>query len=117
MSVPRILSLILVLLALVMGVRHGLGLLRANPQHVQATLKLDLSQTTIQILGVLTLLGAIGVLLPQTFFIANVLTGGVIFYLAAAQSNARNVQGALIELPFLLLPLLLLYLGSPFKTR
>lgn len=117
MAATKILSLILVLAAFVMGLRHGVGLLRSTPEQVQATLHLSLGRTTIATLGVLTVAGAVLVLFPQTFFVANVLSGAVIFYLAAAQSNARNLQGALIELPFLLLPLLLLYLGYPFKTQ
>jgi Flp pilus assembly protein TadB len=117
MAVTKILSLILVLAAFIMGLRHGIGLLRSTPEQVQAALHLSLGRTTIVALGILTVAGAVLVLFPPTFFVGNVLSGAVIFYLAAAQSQARNLQGALMELPFLLLPLLLLYLGYPFKAQ
>ncbi len=116
MAFTKILSFILTLAAFFMGLRHGIGLLRSTPEQVQTILNLTLGRTTIGVLGVLTVVGAVLVLFPKTFLLANVLSGAVIFYLAASQSNARNLQGALVELPFLMLPLLLLYFGNPFKA-
>ena len=117
MSLARILSAVLVILAFVMGLRHGVGLLRSTPDQLQATLHLSLGRPTILLVGASTCIGAVFVLFPQTFFAANVLSGAVILFLAAAQSHARNARGALVELPFLLLPLLMLYLGYPFKPQ
>jgi hypothetical protein len=117
MPVARILCAILVLLAFVMGLRHGVGLLRSTPAQVQETLYISLNQPVILIIGFLTCLGAILVLFPPTFFAANFISAAVILYLAAVQSKAHNLRGALVELPFVLLPLLVLYLGYPFKHQ
>ncbi len=117
MTLARITSSILISTALVMSARHGAGLIRSSPDQVQELLGLRLEPMTIWALGALTTLAGILLLAPQTFFAANVLTGGVIFYLAAAQSNARNFSGMVMELPFLILPLVLLYLGHPLKSR
>jgi hypothetical protein len=57
------------------------------------------------------------VIFPPTFFAANIISATVILYLAAVQSKAHNLRGALVELPFVLLPLLVLYLGYPFKHQ
>jgi hypothetical protein len=117
MPVARVVCAILVLLAFVMGLRHGVSLLRSTPAQVQETLHIPLSQPTILIIGFLTCLGAILVIFPATFFAANVISAAVILYLAAEQSKAHNLRGALVELPFVLLPLLVLYLGYPFKQQ
>jgi hypothetical protein len=117
MPVARILSAILVLLAFVMGLRHGVDLLRSTPSKVEETLHISLNQPTILVLGFLTCLGAFLVLFPPTFFAANFISAAVILYLAASQSRAHNLRGALVELPFVLLPLLVLYLGYPFKYQ
>jgi hypothetical protein len=117
MPLARILSAILVLLAFVMGLRHGVDLLRSTPARVQETLHLSFNHPTILIVGTLTCLGAFLVLFPPTFFAANYISAAVILYLAAAQGNAHNLRGAVIELPFVLLPLLVLYLGYPFKHQ
>jgi hypothetical protein len=80
-------------------------------------LHISLNHPTILIVGFLTCLGAILVVFPPTFFAANFISAAVILYLAAVQSKAQNLRWALVELPFVLLPLLVLYLGYPFKYR
>jgi len=115
MPVPRALSAILVLLAFVLGARHGVSLLRSTPAQVQEILHISVSRPTILTVGVMTCLGAILLAFPSTFFAANMILATVMLYLAAVQSNAHNLRGALVELPFLFLSLLMLYLGSPFK--
>jgi hypothetical protein len=100
-----------------MGLRHGVDLLRSTPAKVQETLHISLNQQTIVVIGILTCMGAVLVLLPPTFFAANFISAVVILYLAAVQSKAHNLRGALVELPFVLLPLLMLYLGYPFKHQ
>jgi hypothetical protein len=117
MPAARIISAILVLLAFVMGLRHGVDLIRSTPSKVLETLHISLNQPTIVVIGVLTCAGAILILFPQTFFAANFISAAVVLYLAAVQSKVHNFRGALIELPFLLLPLLVLYLGYPFKHQ
>lgn len=115
MPVARALSAILVLLAFVMGLRHGVWLLRSTPSQVQEILHISLNQTAILIVGFLTCLGAILLVFSPTFFAANIISGTVVLYLAAVQSKAHNIRGALIELPFLLVSLLMLYLGYPLQ--
>jgi hypothetical protein len=117
MPVTRVVNAILVLLAFVMGLRHGVSLLRSTPAQVQETLHISLNQPTIVIIGLLTCMGAILIIFPATFFAANVMSAVVILYLAAVQSRAQNLRGALVELPFVLLPLLILYLGYPFQQQ
>ena len=78
MPYARVLCAILVLLALVFGVRQGLRLVRSTPAQVRETLHIRLNQTTNLIIG---------------------------------------FRGALVELPFLFLSLLMLYLGHPFKHQ
>ena len=117
MPVARICSAILVLLAFVMGLRHGVDLLRSTPAKVQESLHISLNQPTISAVGTLTCVGAILILFPQTFFAANFISAAVVLYLAAVQGKTHNLRGALIELPFVLLPLVVLYLGYPFKPQ
>ena len=117
MHVARILSAILVLLAFVMGLRHGVDLLRSTPAKVQESLQVSLNQPTILLVGALTCMGAILILFPPTFFAANFISAAVVLYLAAVQSKAHNLRGALLELPFVLSSLLVLHLGYPFKHQ
>ena len=66
-------------------------------------------------LGVFSLVTGVLLLFPQTFLLSNVMNGCGIFYIAAVQAQNRNLRGTLVEIPFLLLPLVMIYLGHPFK--
>lgn len=113
MPVMKLVSLILVLVALVMGTRHGIKLIRSTTQQVQADLQLLIGRKTILALALTTLASVLLLLVPQTFIVGNALAGAVIIYLVAAQLNAGNFRAALVESFFLAPPLLLAYLGYP----
>jgi hypothetical protein len=75
----------------------------------------ELSRGVLLDMGVLMSLSAVFLLLPRTFFAANLHREVLIFYIAAMQSVHGKVRGVLIEIPILCLPLPLLYLGPPLK--
>jgi hypothetical protein len=54
-------------------------------------------------------------LFPQTFFAGNLLGAAVILLIVALALNAGNIKMALIEVPFFLMPLILIWLGHPLK--
>ncbi len=54
--------------------------------------------------------------LPQTFFWGNLLNAAMILTIMSLALNASNLKVALIEIPFLLMPLLLIWLGHPLKN-
>lgn len=72
--------------------------------------------TGVAVLGALTLLGAVLVLFSATFLWGNFLTASTILLIMAEHAQDRNLKGIVIELPFLLLSLVLLYLHHPLTT-
>jgi hypothetical protein len=54
-------------------------------------------------------------LFPQTFFISNVLNAITIVLIMALSLRGDNTTMALIEIPFLAMPLVLIWLKYPFK--
>jgi hypothetical protein len=54
-------------------------------------------------------------LFPQTFFISNVLNAITIVLIMALSLRRDNTTMALIEIPFLAMPLVLIWLKYPFK--
>ena len=67
------------------------------------------------VVSVLTLAGACLVVFPQTFLIGNVLNAGIILLIMCLALQAGNVKTALIEIPFLLMPLVMIWLKHPFR--
>jgi hypothetical protein len=64
-------------------------------------------------MGVIAILSAFLTIMPQTFLLGSVMGGGVVYFIAALQCRQHNLRGALIEIPFLLLPLVLLWVSHP----
>lgn len=114
----KIISIILILVTLFFSIRHGwaginIALKPGNEPNLLTDL--GLNNTFVFIFSALTLVSAILVLFPQTFFIANLLNAMCILLIMALALKAGQLKTALIEIPFLLLPLVLIWLGHPLK--
>ena len=115
--VIKLISGALILFTAYMGLKHGWQAfqIKAGDTGPEAELfnKLNLSPAAIKTIGVLSILGGLLILAPQTFFIGNLLNALIIVFLMAMFLNAGEMKPALIEIPFLLIPLLLIYLKYP----
>lgn len=102
-----------------MGLKHGWQALTIKPgdtgPEVDLFNKLNLSPVAIKAIGVLSILSALLILAPQTFFIGNLLNAVVIVFLMAMFLNVGEIKPTLIEIPFLIVLLLLIYLKYPLE--
>jgi len=112
-----VISSLLTLASVLLSFKHGWDSLhyKANPESPNMLASLGISASLAPFLGAFTL--AIGLLLlfPKTFFMGNLLNAVSIVVIMALALRANNGRIALLEIPFLLLPLLLIYLGYPLK--
>ena len=67
------------------------------------------------VLSILSLAVGLLVFFPQAFFAGNLLNAFTILLIMALALKNGNLNIALIEIPFLLMPLVLIWLGHPFK--
>lgn len=116
--VKNITSLVLLIVSVVLSFKHGWDTFnyKKNPETLKMLSELGISELLIPFFGVLTI--AIGVLLliPKTFFLGNLLNAISIVLIMALALRAGNYKMALIEIPFLLIPLLMIWLKYPFKN-
>ena len=63
--------------------------------------------------GSLTLICVVLILFPQTFIIGNFLMAATILWIICMQLSIKNIKGAAIEIPYLLMNLLLVYMQYP----
>jgi hypothetical protein len=68
----------------------------------------------LKVFAALTFLSGLLIPVPQTFVAGCVLTAALILTLLILFLNAGEVKPALIEIPFLLIPLVLICLKHPF---
>ena len=109
----KIVSGILILITVFFSFKHGWAALTMKLDEAEAFSKLGISRPVLLIVGALTLLVGVFVLFPYTFFAGNVINAVLILSILVLQLRAGNVKAALIEIPFLLLPLVMIWLGYP----
>ena len=111
----KIISGILVLITVFLSFRHGWSAVTMKPETTKMITELSIDKTLFQAIGVLTLAVGVLVLFPATFFIGNLINALTIVLIMALSLNNGNIKTALIEIPFLLMPLILIWLGYPLK--
>ena len=112
----KILNAIFILFALYMGVKQGWAMLSGKPEMVAMFSKWNFGKTGLMLMGIATIAGGVMLLHPKTFGWGNYITAAGILLIIAFHLNDRDLKGVAIELPFLLLSLVILYLQYPFLS-
>lgn len=112
----KIVSIALLLISAFLSIKHGWDAFQpASAEQTKMMADLGISKTIMPFFGVFSILLGLMLLFPQTFFISNVLNAITIVLIMALSLRADNVRMALIEIPFLAMPLVLIGLKYPFK--
>ncbi|MGS2739160.1 hypothetical protein [Sinomicrobium sp. M5D2P17] len=114
----HLISLVLLILSAFLSFRNGWGALNVskNPESVRLMTELGIKELYLPAMGIAIIsIGAL-ILFPKTFLPGNILNAISIVIIIALALNAGNYKMALIEIPFLALPLLLIWLKYPFKN-
>ena len=114
----KILNTLLILFAVYMGLKQGWAMINGKPAMLEMFERWNFGRTAIIAFGGLTILSAALILFPATFLWGNFLMAASILLIICFQLQEHNIKGAAIELPFLLLNLLIIYLQHPLaQTR
>jgi hypothetical protein len=113
----KIISGILIIITTFLSLKHGWDGLNigSNPEQAKMAAEMGFGKTTITVMSIFSIVVGIALLFPRTFFWANAVHAITIVLIMAFSLKAGNYKTALIEIPFLLIPLLLIYLGHPLK--
>ena len=114
--VLKIINSVLILVAFFMGLKQGYAMLSGKPEMVQMFSKWNFSKTAIMINGAVTIIAALLILFPKTFVWGNFLMATGILMIICFQLLNKDLKGAAVEIPFLLLNLVIIYLQHPFKN-
>ncbi len=115
--IRNIISLALLATSVLLSFRHGWDAFnyKNHPQSAKMMSELGISETLVPFFGILTMVIGVLLLIPKTFFLGNLLNAISIVLIMALALRAGNYKLALIEIPFLALPLILIWLKYPFK--
>ncbi|TYR31193.1 hypothetical protein FXV77_21480 [Sphingobacterium phlebotomi] len=113
----KIINSVLILFAVFMGTKHGWNMLTAKPEMLEMFGKWNFSKNAVIINGAVTLLVSVLILFPTTFVWGNFLMAAGILMIICLQLLNRDLKGVAIEIPFLLLNLVIIYLQYPLKNN
>jgi len=112
----KIISIVLILISAFLSIKHGWDAFQpANAEQTKMMTDLGISKTIMPFFGVFSIVIGLMLFFPQTFFISNLLNAVTIVLIMALSLRAGNTSMALIEIPFLAMPLFLIWLTYPFK--
>jgi hypothetical protein len=112
----KIISGILILITTYFGLSHGSRVFRKpTEQYLQMMQALGITNPMRITFGMVSIGSALLILIPDTFFIGNTIRCLLLILMMALALKAGNYKFALIEIPFVIMPLMLIYLGHPLK--
>ncbi len=88
-----------------------------NPAETKMLSDIGLTEAFILPIGIVSLVICLLTIFPQTFFAGTLLNAALILLIMALALNTGNIKIALVEIPFLLLPLVMIWLGHPLKGK
>jgi hypothetical protein len=112
----KIISIILLLVSAFLSLKHGWDAFQTSTvEQTNMMADLGITKPMMPYIGVFSILVGVLLFFPQTFFLGNVLNAMTIVLIMALSLNAGNYKIALMEIPFLALPLALIWLKYPLK--
>ncbi len=111
----KIISSILILIAVFMGFKQGWAMFSGKSDMLEMFSKWNIGKTGVMINGAITMLSALLIIFPRTFIWGNFLMAAGILLIICFQLLGKDLKGAAIELPFLLLNLIIIYLQHPLS--
>jgi hypothetical protein len=111
----KIINSILILVAVFMGLKQGWAMLSGKPEMLEMFSKWNFSKTTVMVNGAITIIAALMIVFPKTFVWGNLLMAAGILMIICLQLLDKDLKGVAIEIPFLLLNLVIIYLQHPLS--
>ena len=115
--ITKIISAVLVLVTAFLSFKHGwAGVTNSlSPEETKMLSDLGIGKSLMMVISVASLAVGVMVLVPQTFFIGNFLNAVTILLIMSLSLKTGNYKTGLMEIPIFLMPLILIWLGHPFK--
>lgn len=113
----KIISTLLLFISSFLSLKHGWDTFQpATAEQTKMMADIGITETMKPFFGVFSIIMGLMILFPQTFFIGNLLNAITILLIMALSLRAGTTRTALLEIPFLALPLLLIWLKYPFRN-
>lgn len=99
-----------------LSLKHGWDAFQpAQADQAKMMANMGITESVMPYFGAFSIIIGLMLFFPQTFFISNVSNAVTIVLIMALSLRAGDHKTALIEIPFLILPMILVWLKYPFK--
>ncbi|MCB9307086.1 MAG: DoxX family protein [Lewinellaceae bacterium] len=109
----KILNSVFIIFAVYMGIKQGWAMFSAKPEMIDMFDRWQFGKTGVQTMGAITMLSALLILLPASFLWGNFLMAAGILLIICFHLWHNDLKGVIVELPFFLLNLVIIYLQHP----
>lgn len=115
--IKNIISLVLLVASAGLNFKHGWDSIniKNHPESAKMMSDLGISETYVPLMAGMTILVGLLLLFPKTFFLGNLLNAITIVTIMALALNSGNYKIALMEIPFFIMPLVMIWLKYPFR--
>lgn len=116
--IVKIISGILIGITVYLNFKHGWEALHISnyPEQEKMMSDLGINKTYVPLIGIVSIAVGLIILFPKTFFIGNLMNAFLILTIMALSLKSGNPKIAIIEIPFLIMPLVMIWLKHPFKN-
>jgi len=117
--VKNIISALLLLISVTLSFKHAWDTVhyKNNPESVKMMESIAISEAFIPYLAFVAIAVGVLLLIPYTFFLGNMINAFMVVMIMGLALRAGNYRIALIEIPFLVMPLVMIWLKYPFKFK
>ncbi|MNK11794.1 hypothetical protein D3C87_298420 [compost metagenome] len=112
----KIINSLLMLVAIFMGLKQGWAMMSGKAEMIEMFSKWNINKPGLMVIGAITMLSALLIIFPRTFVWGNFLMAAGILLIVCFHLLDRDLKGVAIELPFLLLNLVIIYLQHPLAN-
>jgi len=113
----KVLNGALILFAVFMGMKQGFAMITGKASMLEMFGKWGFNTLSLTIFGAITMLSSILIAIPKTFVWGNFLMAAGILMIMCLHLLDKDLKGFAIELPFLLLNLIIIYLQHPLAKN
>ena len=113
----KIINAALILVAAYMGIKQGWAMASGKQVMLDFFSKWNIDKQSVMMLGIITLLSVPLIVMPKTFVWGNFLMAASILFIICLELYHHDWKGAMVELPFLLLNLVIICLRHPLDKN
>ncbi len=112
----KIINSLLILFTVTMGIKHDYTMIIGKSYMFDMFVKWGLTKSFCYVFGTYTIISAVLILFPKTFFWGNIMMATAILMIQCFFLADKNLKSFAIEIPFIAINLIMIYLKHPLKT-